>query len=75
MKLVVLFGLVFLIGVLTGYFLFRLRLLRTASGTLRVDRSDPDGPYLFLELHSSPVSLITKKYVSLLVDAKDHTQD
>lgn len=42
-------------------------------GTLRIDSSDPDGPYMFLELETVPVSVIKKeKYVLLKVDTKSY---
>lgn len=74
MKLIAILGLVFSLGVLAGYTLFRFKLSHSSPGTLRIDRSDPDGPYLFLELHESPARFTTKKYVSFLVDIKDHSQ-
>lgn len=40
-------------------------------GTLRIDRSDPDGPYLFLELKKGIKKIVSKKYVVLKVEEKD----
>ena len=48
---------------------------RKPIGTLRVDSSDPDGPYLFLEMDSSNggVGWISKqKYIVLKVLVKDY---
>lgn len=36
-------------------------------GTLRIDNSDPDGPYLFLELSTNIPSFSKKKQVTLNV--------
>lgn len=40
-------------------------------GTLRVDRSDPDGPFIFLELKNPVGHVTSKKYVVLKVEDKD----
>ena len=40
-------------------------------GNLRIDNSDPDGPYLFLELNCGPESFDNKKYVILKVNAEN----
>lgn len=37
-------------------------------GTLKVETSDPDGPYLFLELKKDVSNIYTKKYVTFKVD-------
>lgn len=65
----------FVVGVLVGYFVFRVRLHRTISGTLRIDQSDPDGPYLFLEVRESPTHLIGRKYITLQVNTENYPQD
>lgn len=42
-------------------------------GSLRVETSDPDGPYLFLELNDGNISeLLRKRHVMLNVKAGDH---
>lgn len=41
-------------------------------GTLRVDTSDPDGPYLFLELHTGVGDVMQQKQVILDVNVKDY---
>lgn len=41
-------------------------------GTLRVDRSDPDGPYLFLELDRSPEPLVEMETVTFKVDNRSY---
>lgn len=40
-------------------------------GTLRVDRSDPDGPFMFLELKKSIEHVTSKEYVVLKIEDKD----
>lgn len=41
-------------------------------GSLRVETSDPDGPYLFLELNDGNISeLLRKRHVMLNVKAGD----
>lgn len=49
----------FLIGLATGFIFAEIRSRsKPISGVLRVDNSDPeDGPYLFLELNTSPEKL------------------
>ena len=41
-------------------------------GTLRIDSSDPDGPYLFLELATDPNIIKKEKYVLLKVDTRSY---
>ena len=43
-----------------------------AVGTLRVDTSDPDGPYLFLELSKDVGPISARKYVILEVNTKSY---
>ena len=45
---------------------------RKPIGTLRVDSSDPDGPYLFLELATDPNVIKKEKYVLLKVDTRSY---
>lgn len=40
-------------------------------GALRIDTSDSDGPYIFLELHKEMQDIINKKVIKLAVDLKD----
>ena len=53
-----------------GYFFGKNK--RKPIGTLRVDSSDPDGPYLFLELEANPDVIKKEKYVLLKVDTKSY---
>lgn len=45
---------------------------RKPIGTLRIDSSDPDGPYLFLELETDPNIIKKEKYVLLKVNTKSY---
>ena len=45
---------------------------RKPIGTLRVDSSDPDGPYLFLELETDPNAIKKEKYVLMKVDTRSY---
>ena len=62
---------VFFVGLWIGYFIC-LRLTENIVGTLRVDRSDPDGPYLFLELSENINKVINREYIALKVETKDY---
>lgn len=62
---------IFIIGMWVGYFVC-VRLTENIVGTLRVDRSDPDGPYLFLELSEDIYKVINREYIALKVDAKSY---
>lgn len=42
------------------------------SGTLRIDTSDPDGPYMFLELGEGLRDITQKKEIILKVVIKDY---
>lgn len=57
-------------GYVLGYFLGKNK--RKPVGTLRVDSSDPDGPYLFLELETDPSVIKKEKYVLLKVNTKSY---
>ena len=41
-------------------------------GTLRIDTSDPDGPFMFLELSKDVDTVASKKYVILKVNLKSY---
>ena len=67
MNLAIIFTLGVLVGAIFTGIAFRLFLV----GTLRLDHSDPDGPFLFLELSKRIGSVVSKKYVVMRVKAKD----
>lgn len=55
-------------GFILGLFLHNSYQMLNAAGVLREDRSDPDSPYLFLELSNDGYARIhRKKYVVLKV--------
>ena len=66
------FGICIVVAVLS----FVLGYLRRGSqkpvGTLRIDTSDPDGPYLFLELHTSINEVMLHKTVTLDVNLESY---
>lgn len=41
-------------------------------GTLRIDRSDPDGPYIFIELYEDIPVLAKREEGRVLVEFKDY---
>ena len=57
----------FLVGVVIGGITTRLLWRPKGVGNLRVDTSDPDGPYLFLELTKDLDSVVKSKSVTLKV--------
>lgn len=60
------------LGVSTGSVITQLILKSRSIGTLRVDNSDPDGPYLFLELETSPDTLEHATYVQMKVNKTNY---
>ena len=54
-----------------GYILFRKK-PKDPIGTLRIDTSDPDGPYLFLELHTPVSEVMKQKQVTLDVNTQSY---
>lgn len=59
-------------GGMLGYILTKHIYSKKPIGVLRIDSSDPDGPYLFLELETDPNVLKKEKYVTLKVDTKSY---
>lgn len=55
-----------------GYVLAMRKYSKKPIGTLRIDSSDPDGPYLFLELETEPSVIKKEKYVLLKVNTKSY---
>ena len=67
------------IGLMVGLFLglifskgLRKKETQEILGTLVVDRSDPDGPFLFLELYSSIEQVEASEAVLLKVEKKSY---
>ena len=63
----------FILGLLGGWMIAAIILRHKKSiGSLRVETSDPDGPYLFLELNDGNISeLMRKRHIILNVKAGD----
>lgn len=60
-----------LIGILLGLIVHKIRMPKYV-GHLRIDRSDPDSPYLFLELSESFDHVVRSEYVTLKVDTRSY---
>lgn len=59
------------IGIVIGIIFSRIVFRFISIGNLQVDHSDPDGPFLFLELSKRIESVVRKKYVVMRVKEKD----
>ena len=60
------------VGIMIGFTVSVISHKNKVKGVLRIDKSDPDGPYLFLELASDPAILEKQKYVTLEVNTKSY---
>ena len=60
------------VGIMIGFIVSIIYHKNKVKGVLRIDKSDPDGPYLFLELASDPAILEKQKYVTLEVNTKSY---
>lgn len=60
---------IFILGIIFGLAIERIMIKKSHIGTLRIDNSDGDGPYLFLELSKS-ISLFNKRK-SVLMTVKE----
>ena len=60
------------VGIMIGFTVGIIYHKKKVKGVLRIDKSDPDGPYLFLELESDPAILEKQKYVTLEVNTKSY---
>lgn len=49
----------------------RNRAKKEPVGTLKVNDSDPDGPYLFLELSTYPEDIMREEYVTMKVETRE----
>lgn len=58
-------------GLCSGLIIYR-KYAKKPVGILRVDSSDPDGPYLFLELENDPGVIAKEEFVLLKVDTKSY---
>lgn len=68
MQTVVIFAIGVLVGCLVSAIIRRVK----SVGALRIDTSDPDGPYMFLELDKGIETVSSKKYVLLRVNLKNY---
>lgn len=59
------------IGILIGFIGASVIRRKHPVGFLRIDKSDPDRPYLFLELKKSISEIVTQKTVLLEVKRED----
>lgn len=62
----------YLIGVLIGISITIIVLISFNAGVLRIDKSDTDGPYLFLELERSFQKKLDKKYAVFKIVSEDY---
>lgn len=62
----------FIFGGALGFLVSRVLSKEEPVGTLRVDTSDPDGPYLFLESIADPRVFSQRKHVVLNVETKNY---
>ncbi len=63
---------VFTIGVVVGCIFSSIVRQSKSVGKLRIDTSDPDGPFMFLELSKGVGDISAKKQVLLQVDLKSY---
>lgn len=59
------------VGIILGFVVSSIIRRKHPVGFLRIDKSDPDGPYLFLELKKSINEIVTQKTVLLKVKRED----
>lgn len=62
--------LVWILGIIVGVLYAKAK--ESSYGTLRVDTSDPDGPYIFLELNVPVSEVMSKKRVVLDVNTENY---
>lgn len=65
-------AIIFAIGVIIGCVLMKVIRRVKSVGKLRIDTSDPDGPFMFLELSKGVGDISAKKQVLLEVDLKSY---
>lgn len=72
MPLIVTIGTLLLVtGFVLGIVVARSK-MNNSIGSLRIDQSDPDGPYLFLELNEPIEYVMSQKKVVMSVEVKDY---
>lgn len=60
------------IGIMVGSIITRIIIRPLDIGTLRIDTSDPDGPFMFLELSKDVDTVASEKYVVLKVNLENY---
>lgn len=66
----ILIGAIF--GSICGGLIIYRKYAKKPIGVLRVDSSDPDGPYFFLELTTDPNVIKKEGYITLKVDTRSY---
>lgn len=64
-------GLLLVIGIIIGNLATTFWFHRISKGTLRIDKTDPDGPYMFLEIDSNVREIEKDNFVYLRVSVRD----
>lgn len=59
------------VGIMIGFVVSSIIHQKHPVGFLRIDKSDPDGPYLFLELKKSVNEIIAQRTILLEVKRED----
>lgn len=59
------------VGIMIGFVVSSIIRRKHPVGSLRIDKSDPDGPYLFLELKKSVNEIIAQRTILLEVKRED----
>ena len=59
------------VGIMIGFVVSSIIRRKRPVGFLRIDKSDPDGPYLFLELKKSVNEIIAQRTILLEVKRED----
>ena len=62
------------VGILIGFAVSSIIRRKHPVGFLRIDKYDPDGPYLFLELKKSVNEIVIQRTVILEVKSEDIIQ-
>lgn len=57
-----------MVGLTWGWFWHKYLTRDISAGVLKIDTSDPDGPYLFLELHEEIRAISKQSHVTFKVD-------
>lgn len=70
---ILIFVLGLVLGLILAFIFVRYRRRKEQPvGALRVDTSDPDGPYLFLELHTDVGDVMRQKQITLEVSTQNY---